>query len=125
MQRHPTAHNENKPEQPAQQLLFETDYGLTKPAPAPPPPSNASATSKAAAESIRNATPTLRARVYEAICRAPRGLTRHEVADITEIELATVCPRVGELLKLGMIIESGTRPSPTGNARKVLVPTRK
>ena len=106
-----------------QSLLFATDYDRT-PAP-PPPPANASATSKAAAEFIRNAAPTLRSRVYEAICRAPRGLTRHEIADVTEIELATVCPRVGELLKLGMIIESGTRPSPAGNARKILVPTRK
>jgi hypothetical protein len=122
--KYPTAHTESKPEQPPQKLLFAVDYDR-KPKPAPLPPSNASSTSKAAAEAIRNATPTLRSRVFEAICRAPHGLTRHEIADVTEIELATVCPRVGELLKASLIIESGTRPSPSGNARKILIPNQK
>jgi len=70
VQHHPTVPHPIKPEQPAQQLLFETEYGRTKPTPAPPPPSNASATSRAAALSMVEYSPTQRDRVLSAIIAA-------------------------------------------------------
>jgi len=90
----------------------------------PAPPANSSRTSRAAAESIRDFAPTLRTKVYEAICRAgSHGQTRHEIAAATGIALATVCPRVSELLRFGMVAESGTRQSPAGRAARVLIAT--
>ncbi len=108
---------------PQQQTLFAIGYDRNPSPPSPPaPPHNATPTSRAAAESITNAAPTLRGRVYEAICRAgSRGLTRHEVAVATDIDLATVCPRVGELMRQGVIRVVGTRPSPAGRASGVLI----
>ncbi len=105
-----------------QSLLFATDYDRT-PAPPPPPspPANRSPQSQIAADAIRDAAPSLRARVYEAICRAgSRGMIRHEIVAATQIDMATVTPRVTELIRLGMITESGTRPSPKNRPAGVL-----
>ncbi len=105
---------------------FVCDGTISRVPTPPTPPANASPQSQAAAESIRDAAPTLRAKVYEAICRAgSRGLIRHQIAQATDIDLATVCPRVTELIGMGMIVESGTRPSPKNRPAGVLIATRK
>jgi len=92
-----------------------------KPKPKPKRRRCYSPNSTAAAESVADLTPGLRGVVYAAIVAASsRGLTRHQISTQTGISLYTVTPRCTELLKLGLIVESGTRPSPAGRAAGVL-----
>jgi CRP-like cAMP-binding protein len=113
-----------KPEQPAQQLLFETEYGRTKPTPAPPPPSNASATSRAAALSMVEYSPTQRDRVLSAIIAAgPKGATNEELADALNMRVASVSARRNELLKLGYIVLRGERPGSSGRSQHICIAT--
>ncbi len=82
---------------------------------------NASPTLHSAAESIDRVRPTIQDAVYMALSLAgPLGLTRIELATRTGISENTVRPRVRELLKAGLIVEAGTRPSPSGRQAGIL-----
>ncbi len=124
MQHHPTVPHPIKPEQPAQQLLFETEYGRTKPTPAPPPPSNASATSRAAALSMVEYSPTQRDRVLSAIIAAGlKGATNEELANTLNMRLSSVTARRNELVTLGHIEKHGERPGSSGRSQEVFIAT--
>lgn len=112
--------------EPGRQLELFGGQPPLKPRMPAPPAHNHTPTSLAAAESIADLAPGLRGRVFEAIRQAAStGLTRHEIAAATGIALPSVCPRVAELLKLGLIVERGTRPSPSGRAAAILIETER
>lgn len=105
-----------------QSLLFATDYDRT-PAP-PPPPSNASATSRAAALSMVEYSPTQRDRVLSAIIAAgPKGATNEELADALNMRVASVSARRNELLKLGYIVLQGERHGSSGRSQHICIAT--
>jgi len=93
------------------------------PRPMPPAPHNGTATSRAAAMAL---DPDWRAtqcgEVYAAIKAAgDEGKTRHELVT-PKRELASVCGRVDNLLKMGMIYEPAgvTRPTKSGRQAQVV-----
>ena len=68
------------------------------------PPAVRARTSIAAAEAIREMAGTLRCKVFVYIVeQGDRGATRQEIADALEMRIQTVCGRVGELLRMGLI----------------------
>jgi hypothetical protein len=72
------------------------------------PFSHKSKTSEAAAQSIQTSARTLREKILEAFIEAgAEGLADHEIVQKTGIQLPTVNPRRGELVKLGHICDSG------------------
>ena len=78
-----------------------------------PPAQRHSATSKAAAENIKPARPTLRARVLELIrASGSAGLTDDQIQSLTGMNPSTQRPRRIELQEAGLIRDSGkTRPT--------------
>lgn len=67
-------------------------------------------TSQAAARSMREPAPILRARVLAAIAGAGMdGLTADEAAELLALSVLAVRPRVSELGKAGAIADSGRR----------------
>ena len=78
----------------------QTTFAFTHP---PGPPAVRARTSIAAAEVIRQMAPTARGKVYGFICQAANGATRQEIADGLGMRLQTVCGRVGELLRMGLV----------------------
>jgi hypothetical protein len=93
------------------------------PRPMPPAPHNGTATSRAAAMSMDPEwLATQCGEVYEAIKAAGEdGKTRHELVT-PKRELASVCGRVDNLLKMGMIYEPAdvTRPTKSGRQAQVV-----
>jgi predicted transcriptional regulator len=80
-----------------------------------------SRTSIAAAEAIRDMAPTMRGKVFGYLCGAANGATRQEIADGLGMRLQTVCGRVGELKKMGLIWDGDE----TREGRKVLRVSRR
>ena len=64
--------------------------------------------------------PTCRGRVYQFVADAPNGATRQEISDGLTMRLQTVCGRVAELKRMGLIWEGDE----TRQGRKVLRPSR-
>ena len=50
----------------------------------------------------------------------PSGLIRHEVANLMNIPLASVCSLANTLINRGEILENGTRLSPYGHSASIL-----
>lgn len=70
------------------------------------PPAVAVRTSIAAAEAIAEMAPTLRGKVYQYLAgRLEQGATRQEIADRLRMKLQTVCGRIGELKRMGLVCE--------------------
>lgn len=92
----------------------------------PPPYQRHSETSKAAAESVRPKTvPYRTAIIGYVIGRAELGATREEISEALGIKLQTVCPRVGELLKLGeFVCADFKRPTRSGKSADVSIHKR-
>jgi len=85
------------------------------------PPAQRVRTSIAAAEAIADMAGTLRGRVLEWITWQENGATREEIADALNLKLQTVCGRCNELLKMGLIFDSGrTRLTSSGRSAVVL-----
>lgn len=81
-------------------------------------------TSRAAADSLRGEPAlTQRERVLlELVSRGIEGATREEIAAATKLRLASVCGRVNELLRLGLVVEPGaTRQTESLRAAAVVV----
>ena len=94
----------------------------------PPPlfaPHNGTPTSKAAAKAIEPSAATLRAKVLDAIRAAPGGLTDEEGQAVTGLKVQTYTPRRGELVKQGLIEDSGgTRATSSGRKAVVWTATK-
>ena len=72
------------------------------------PPSQAhSATSRAAAEAIEPQAGNLRQDVLEALRLCPGGLTDQEIQDALSMPAHTECPRRIELVRAGLVVDSG------------------
>jgi predicted transcriptional regulator len=69
-------------------------------------------TSKQAARSIE--TTRLEAECLEAIWEARDGLTSEELAEVLDLSLVTVSPRLRPLSNKGLIVPSGKRPNRSG-----------
>lgn len=89
----------------------------------PPPSVAGSATSHKAAESIRPKAAALRRQVFDYIAtRGWAGATRQEIEAALGISGNTVRPRVVELVKAGMVIETNrSRKTSAGRLAAVLV----
>jgi len=66
-----------------------------------------SGTSKEAAQSMRSRAATLRELAYKALCRA--ALTADEVAERLNESALAIRPRLSELARQGLIVETGAR----------------
>jgi len=92
--------------------------------PLPPAPHNGTATSRAAALALDpDWLATQCGEVYAEILKAgDEGKTRHELVIKDVRELASVCGRVDNLLKMGMIYEPEgvTRPTKSGRQAQVV-----
>ena len=80
-------------------------------------------TSLAAAEVAQHSAQADRAKIFTAIFAAGiHGLTREEIEDKTGIKGNTVRPRVCDLIKQGLIVESDEiRPTRSGCMARVLI----
>lgn len=89
----------------------------------PPPSRKESATSVAAARAIESQAPIQRDRVLALLRKAgPLGMTDTEISTQLRMQLQTVVPRRGELVKLGFVQNSGTtRQTPARRASTVWV----
>lgn len=73
-------------------------------------------TSEVSAARIEADAPTLRAKVYAMIRLAgDRGVTDEEGEDWLDMRSQTYTPRRGELVKLGLVVDSGQRRKTRGN----------
>ena len=88
------------------------------------PPHNRTPTSRAAAESAKQTAPHQRAVVLDYI-RKRGGATREEVALGLGLPVASVCPRVWELLKTGYLKETRLRRKTVSGKSAVVVVARK
>jgi hypothetical protein len=92
--------------------------------PMPLAPHNGTDTSRAAALALDPAwRATTCGKVYAAIVAAGEAaITREELTDVTGMPIQTVCGRVNDLLKTGMIYEPEgvTRPTKSGRAAQVV-----
>lgn len=70
------------------------------------PPAVAVRTSIAAAEAIADFAPNLRGKVFAFVGKRPTGATRQEISDQLGMKLQTVCARVNELMKMGLVYQS-------------------
>lgn len=73
-------------------------------------------TSREAAEALSPHLGRLQALSNAAICAAgPRGLTKYETSDTLGIDYTAIHPRISELRKKGLVVDSGRRrPNPSG-----------
>ena len=60
-------------------------------------------------------------RVLSAIKAAPNGLTATEIAHTINVERDTVSPRLPELVRAGLVLDSGLTRIPPGRRRKAIV----
>ena len=79
-----------------------------------PPYQSASGTSALAAEYIKPSVNRLQAFTLGLLSNATNGLTRYEIADMSQMTLQTVCARVNELMGKG---EVQTRRDPVNNEK--------
>jgi hypothetical protein len=92
------------------QRNFDFDKPRPKPRPEPLPPHCGVDTSIAAADSVAEHTPNLRAIVLQAIvAKGTHGATRDELAAELGYIINTILPRVWELMKAGRIKETEQR----------------
>lgn len=72
-------------------------------------------TSKAAAEAMAAHLGPLQRRCLAAIREAgEKGLTAHETADVVGVDYMSIHPRISELRKKGLVVDSGQRrPNPS------------
>lgn len=85
------------------------------------PPHNGTATSRAAAASMDAGTLAQQERYIVARVRVSRGgLTRQEIADCEEMRLSSVCARVNELIRRGVLMERGERRGESGRMQAVV-----
>lgn len=96
-----------------------TQLGLTL----QPPSVRASATSAKAADSIRGAATALRQRVLDLLRgMGAVGFTDEEMQVVLAMNPSTQRPRRGELVALGLVVDSGrTRPTRSGRQATVWV----
>lgn len=66
-------------------------------------------TSRLAADGIASVAPRLRDKVLAAIMDAPNGLTADEVADKIKATPFSIRPRVSELARMGLIVDTMQR----------------
>ena len=93
-----------------------------------PPYQSASGTSAIAAEYIKPSVNRLQALTLGLLSNATNGLTRYEIADMSQMSLQTVCARVNELLSKGEVHtkrdpdthQKITRLSPSGRQVEVI-----
>ena len=80
------------------------------------PPHNGTETSKAAAEKVATKTTERREMIYAFIAdQGESGAINNEIANEFGLEIQSVCPRVNELAKQGLIVKNGTRENANGN----------
>ena len=79
-----------------------------------PPYQSASGTSALAAEYIKPSVNRLQALTLGLLSNAKNGLTRYEIADMSQMPLQTVCARVNELIGKG---EAQTKRDPVTNEK--------
>lgn len=93
----------------------------------PAPAVHGSRTSRAAARSVRSKAPSMRERVYRAICAAGgHGCTREELQLLLHMKHQTVGARVKELIDDELIVDCGKRrKTTTGRWAEVLVAVAK
>ena len=95
-----------------------------KPAPRslPPAPHNGTATSRAAAMALDPAWQATQCGIVYAAIKARSGATREELTEATGLPIQTICGRVDNLLKMGMIYEPEgvTRPTKSGRQAQVV-----
>lgn len=82
-------------------------------------PHNFKATSREAARTHSN-TAEQRARVLAAVSASAEGLTRDEIGAKLGLGSGSVCPRVWELLRAGLVEEHGTRQTTSGKRAAVV-----
>ena len=106
-----------------QRRLFSRDYQRPLVARSQPAPHNRTETSRSAANRQRLKAGTARWAVYRAIAAAGRqGMTIDEIAEKTGLLTQTVCGRISELRKQGLIQFSGQqRKTRTGSLAMVWV----
>lgn len=93
----------------------------TQPMPAPAHHAAPRGTSEVAARRIAGAAGPLRQRIHAAIVEAgTHGLTDNEGESLLSIKPQTWTPRRGELVKLGLVVDSGER-RPTSSGRPAAV----
>ena len=93
-----------------------------------PPYQSASGTSALAAELIKPSVSRLQALTLAVLANSVNGLTRYEIADMTNMQLQSVCARVNELLAKGQVKtirdqntnQKITRLSPSGRQVEVI-----
>jgi len=99
----------------------ENSPNNTHPIPAPAHHAAPSGTSEVAARRIAGAAGNLRQRIHAAIVEAgTHGLTDDEGEALLSIKPQTYTPRRGELVKLGLVVDSGER-RPTSSGRPAAV----
>lgn len=77
-------------------------------------------TSKAAAESVEETAPLLRAKVLDQLRKRPEGMTPDEVAAELDLSVLSVRPRFTELRTKKQIIDTGERrANASGRSAKV------
>ena len=87
-----------------------------------PPHARGSETSREAALSVKKDVSRLHRLVLSALAASPDGLTRHELAFITDLSLQSICGRVNELIRADKLEtridpqtgKKATRLSPSG-----------
>lgn len=85
-----------------------------------PPAQRHSETSRAAAEGIKPAAGTLRAKVLDCIKNSASGLSDENVQDLLQMPASTQRPRRIELVRAGLVVDSGkTRLTRSGRSAVV------
>ena len=99
-----------------QPTLFDGGDLLT-----PAPPHNGSATSRAAAASLTPAHVSEQERkVLAFVASCPNGATREQIADGAGLRLASSCARCNRLVRVGLLVEKGTRRTSSGRMASIL-----
>ncbi len=85
------------------------------------PPHNGTETSRAAADRIRSSAPNMRTAILRHLSeRGQAGATDEELQTTLGLRVQTETPRRGELVKLGLVRDSGRR-RPTISGRQAIV----
>ena len=84
-------------------------------------------TSQQAALSVADVAPNQRMRIFEFVARQGiKGCNRDEIARALELTTQTVSPRVNELVRLGLLLETDQRrPTRSGRAAVVLIASKR